>query len=269
MLVRTARTAIVLSACVLASACQGDDDTSSATPTEEARSAAVVVDNAAEPAYVGSMFTGNVSGSGDAGDIIAAVQANLALLFSLPSCTVVSNVVVDTAGPSSLDVAFDHCTGSDGRVILDGALHAELQITQNPLTISYTFDTDGFTVGERTIAGSWEVHHVLGAAPSTWSGDLTVTGPDGTTTASSNASFQVDGLCVTYSLDATVDSTSGRNLSVHADQVTRCLDACPTSGSVQVEGSAEGSLSWSYDGTNQVTASGAASGSFQLDLRCQ
>ena len=85
MLVRTARTAIVLSACVLASACQGDDDTSSATPTEEARSAAVVVDNAAEPAYVGSMFTGNVSGSGDAADIIAAVQANLALLFSLPS----------------------------------------------------------------------------------------------------------------------------------------------------------------------------------------
>jgi hypothetical protein len=270
MSARTARTVIVLSACVLASACQGDDDSSStATPTEEARSAAVVVDNAAEPAYVGSMFTGNASGSADAGDIIAAVQANLALLFALPSCSVVSNVVVDTGGPSSLDVAFDHCTAPDGRLLLDGALHAELQITDQPLTLSYAFDTDGLTVGDRTIAGSWEVHHVFGAAPSTWSGDLTVTGPDGTSTASSNASFQVDGLCVTYSLDATVDSSSGNNLTVHADQVTRCLGACPTSGSVQVDGSAEGSFAWSYDGNPQVTATGSAAGSFDLDLRCQ
>lgn len=266
------RIAIALSACILASAsaCQGDDSTSGAsTPTDEARSAAVVVDNAAEPAYIGSLFTGSASGSADAGDVIAAVQANLGLLFSLPSCTVITNVAIHTDGPSSLDATFDHCTAPDGRVVLDGALHAELEVTTDPLTISYALESDGLTVGARTITGAWEVHHVFGAGPSTWSGELTVTGPDGTLTSSTDASFEVDGLCVTYGLDAQVETSNGRTLSVHADQVTRCLDACPTSGSVQVDGSAEGSLSWSYDGSGQVTATGSAAGSFQLDLRCQ
>jgi hypothetical protein len=264
----TARTGIVLSVCLVASAC-GDDQTSGpGSPTEEARSAAVVVDNAAEPAYIGSLFTGSASGSADAGDVIARIQANLALLFTLPSCTVVSNVVIDTSGPSALDAAFDHCT-VNGQVALDGALHAELEVTDDPFTISYRFESDGLTVGERTLAGSWQVHHVFGEGPSTWSGDLTVTGPQGTTTATTDASFQVDGLCVTYSLDAQVESSDGRDLEVHADQVTRCLDACPTAGSVHVDGSAEGSLSWSYDGSGSVTATGSAAGSFDLDLACQ
>jgi hypothetical protein len=264
------RIAFALSACALASACAGDDSSSDpSTPTEEAQLAARTVDNAAEPAYVGSLFTGSASGSGDANDVIAAVQANLALLFSLPSCTVISNVVIDTAGPSTLDATFDHCTGSDGRVILDGSLHAELQVTGDPLTLSYALETDRLIVGERTLAGAWEVHHVFGEGPSTWSGDLTVTGPDGTLTSSTDASFEVNGLCVTYALDAEVETSNGRQLSVHADQVTRCLDACPTSGRVTVDGSAEGSLSWDYDGSGQVTATGSAEGSFVLDLRCE
>jgi hypothetical protein len=264
------RLAIALSACVLASACDSDDSASGpSTPTEEARSAAVVVHNAAEPAYIGSLFTGSASGSADAGDVIAAVQANLALLFTLPSCTVISNVAIRTDGPSSLDATFDHCTAPDGQVVLDGSLHAELEVTSDPLTLSYALETDGLTVGERTITGAWDVHHVFGAGPSTWSGELTVTGPDGTQTSSTDASFEVHGLCVTYGLDAEVETSGGRTLSVHADQVTRCLDACPTSGTVQVDGSADGALSWSYDGSGSVTASGSAAGSFQLDLRCE
>jgi hypothetical protein len=264
------RIVIALSACILASACEGDDQTSGpSTPTEEAQSAAVVVDNAAEPAYVGSLFTGSASSSADPSDVIAAVQANLALLFTLPSCTVISNVAIDTHGPSSLDVAFDHCTAPDGHVVLDGALHAELEVTNDPLTISCALASDGLTVGERTIAGTWEVHHVLAAGPSTWSGELTVTGPDGTLTSSTDASFEVHGGCVTYSLDAEAETSGGRSLSVHADQVTRCLDACPTSGSVQVDGSTEGSLTWSYDGSGSVTATGAAGGAFELDLHCE
>ena len=260
-----------LSACVLASAaCQGDDDQASGDDlATEARTAAVTVDNAAEPAYVGAMFTGSASASSDAGGVLAAVQANLALLFALPSCTVISNVVIDTSGPSSLDVTFDECTDANGNLLLDGSLHAKLAVSGDPLTLDYSFETDGLTIGERTIAGAWDVHHVFGEGQSTWSGDLTVTGPDGTVTSSTDASFAVNGLCVTYALDAEVETSSGRTLSVHADQVTRCLDACPTSGSVEVTGSAEGSLSWTYDGTGQVTATGSAGGTVEIDLSCE
>jgi hypothetical protein len=262
-----------LSACLFAAACQSDEDPISTDDSalEEARTAAVTVDNASEPAYVGSLLTGSASASAgnDAGGVIAAVQANLALLFALPSCTVISNVVIDTSGPSSLDVTFDSCTDADGNLLLDGSLHAKVAVSGDPLTLDYSLETDGLTVGDRTIAGAWDVHHVLGEGTSTWSGDLTVDGPDGTLTSSTDATFAVNGLCVTYGLDADVQTPSGRSLSVHADQVTRCLDACPTSGSVQVTGGAEGALSWTYDGTGSVTATGSANGSVVIDLSCE
>jgi hypothetical protein len=264
------RIALALSACLVASACQSDEDTDLPTAEREAETAALAVDNAAEPAYVGSLFTGSASAaaSTDVGSVIAAVQANLALLFSLPSCTVITNVVIDSDGPSSLDATFDDCTGADGRLLLDGSLHAEISVSESPLTLAYAFETDGLTVGERTIAGGWEVRHIFGEG-STWSGDLTVTGPDGTLTSSTEASFAVNGLCVTYALDAEVHTSNGRSLVVHADQVTRCLDACPISGRVEVTGTAQGALSWDYDGTGSVTATGSAGGSFELDLRCE
>ena len=267
------RIALSFSVCVLAAACQSEQVSGDDVTTDEAaaETAALAVANAAEPAYVGALFTGSASASAstDVSGVIAAVQANLALLFSLPSCTVISNVVIDTSGPSSLDVTFDHCTGPEGNLLLDGSLHAEIAVSGDPLTLAYALESDGLTVGERTIAGAWEVRHVFGEGPSTWSGELTVTGPDGTLTSSTDASFEVNGLCVTYALDAEVHTPSGRTLSVHADQVTRCLDACPVSGRVEVTGSAQGSLAWNYDGSGSVTVTGSADGDFVLDLRCE
>jgi hypothetical protein len=265
-------TTFVLSACLLAGACSdGDDnDVNGDDSVSAARAAATTVDNASGPAYVGGMFTGSAHGDGS---VITQLQANLALLFSLPSCTVISNVELSGAngeGGGSLDVAFDSCTDSEGNLLLDGALHAAVTVTQEPLDIVYALETEGLTVGDRTIAGSWEVHHVFGDTPATtWSGDLTVTGPDGALTSSTDANFVVDGLCVTYSLDAQVETSDGKSLDVHADQVTRCLNACPNGGNVTVAGGAEGDLSWTYDGSGQVNVSGSGQGNFVIDLSCQ
>jgi hypothetical protein len=256
------RIAFALSAALFA-ACTADDGSSTDDDLASAEAAATAVEHGSEPGYVSALFAVSAGFSGAASaDVIADLQAHFSAGFGVPSC-----VTIETDASSYLEVSFDACTGPGGQIVLDGALHAGITLESG--TIVYDLATEGLTVNQTTISGAWQVRDPLAAGPSTWTGDLTISGPRGTLDSSSSASFEVVGACVTYSYEAEITGPRGRTLEVDADEVTRCLDSCPLSGSVTVTGAAGGTLSWTYDGTGSVTATGGAGASFELELRCE
>jgi hypothetical protein len=267
---------------LFAVACQGDDVASPSTASEDLQSAeasALVVESGSEASYVSSMLgasaalslslEGHELATAPAA-VIDELKTRLAAGFADAAC-----LTVATDGATYVDLTFDACTGPGGRLVVDGALHADLSIetracgpAQCPSAIVYAVSTDGLSVNATTIDGAWQVRDPLAAGPSEWDGSLSIQGPRGSFTSASSASFTVDGACVTYSYDATMTGPRGRTLTIAGDEITRCLDTCPSAGSVVVTGSAGGTLSWTYDGSDVVTATGGAGASIDVELRC-
>jgi hypothetical protein len=255
--------------------CAGDDD--GGGDVESAESASKAVESTGDVAYVNAYFAGaaelsTMATSDAAAEALAAVEAEIRadLEASAEAC-----VTVTTDASTFIEVTFDGCTGAQGRITLDGSIRGEISFDTTscgpfecPTAVVYDVSTDGLTIGETTIAGEWTVHDslALGVA-TTWDGELTISRGGASITSSSSAEWTVEGDCVTYSLDAEVD-LGARSLGITADDVTRCMGECPTTGSVNVSTAAGASLSWTYDGGGQATVQVGAGAEIEVTLAC-
>jgi hypothetical protein len=88
---------------------------------------------------------------------------------------------------------------------------------------------------------------------------------------SSRAPWLVADGCTTTSLDAEL-TVSGLEdvgtIATSARDVTRCADACPAGGTVQVAYGLGKILSWTYTGSDTVTVTGPRGRIFEVTLSC-
>lgn len=256
-------------------ACNGSDSDTT-TELEEAEQASTAVETTAEASYVTTLVVADpaalaaVQVDAAVAAIAAQVEARIAAGFTAPACATVT-----TDEQSFVEITFDGCTGAAGLRGLSGTVRAELSFesvacgsVQCVDAVVYSLETSGLTLNGTSFAGTWSLRDPLAAGePYNWSGSLSIDGPRQSIESSSTATIAVDGTCVTYDLDAEV-ATGLRTLSVTADSVTRCLDACPTAGTVAVSGSVRGSLAWTYGGNGTATVTGPAGATFDVTLSC-
>ena len=220
-----------------------------------AESGETAVAGSSASAYMLGYFEGESSSDDESGlivDISAAVEADV----EVDTC-----LSTDTDGQSYLELTFNDCQASSG-LRLDGAIRAEL--AAGPTSIGIDISTDGFVVGDTTIAGSWQLDKSFGLSTAIeWSGSTEIEGSLGGASLESTASASWDGACLTLDL---AGSMGDREITV--DDYQRCLGDCPISGEVTVSSSASGELSWTYDGGAIATVTGSVDGSFELELAC-
>jgi len=257
--------------------CAGDAD-EGGSDVESAESASKAVESTGDVAYVNAYFAAaaelSTMGVADAAaEALAEVEAQIRadLQASAEAC-----VTVSTDESTFIEVTFDACTGAQGQITLDGSIRGEISFETTscgpiecPTAVVYEVSTSNLTINDTTISGEWSVHDslVLGVA-TPWDGELSISGgAGGWISTSTSAEWTVDGDCVTYSLDSQID-LGARSLSITADDVSRCMGECPTSGSVNVTGSAGGSLSWTYDGGGEATVQVGAEAEIEVTLAC-
>lgn len=261
-------------ACTTLIACATDDGVEPAT-LDEAAQASTSVEATTEATYATSLIAVDASAYASArvadapAALIAAVEERLADGLTAPACATIA-----TDQRTYVEVTFTSCVGPRGLRGLSGALRAEITVEPTPCgpfecvgAITYQVSTSGLTLNGTTFAGTWSWRDPVAAEqPSTWSGDLTISGPRRTLQSTSSATVAIADGCATYDLTAEV-TTGARTLTVTATDVQRCLDACPTAGTVELVG-ARGALSWSYggDGTAEVTTAGGTT--FDVTLAC-
>jgi hypothetical protein len=265
----------LLSLSLLAAACgSSGDETSDVARAEQA---STVVESGTEASFVTTFFVGaGASLAGQSTDeawvqLTADIEARVSARMSVPACATIT-----TDAATYVDIAFEDCTGPLGLWTLDGTLRAEVTLEteacgagQCLTAIVYTVDAGDLTVNQTTFSGTWQVRDPLAlGAEHTWNGELDIEGPQRSVHATSSASFSVTGVCVTTSLDAEVTGSRGGSITVSADEVTRCLDACPIAGTVTVTGAAGGTLTWTYDGTGSAHVVTGGGASFDVALHC-
>jgi hypothetical protein len=223
-------------------ACAGESDDDLAT----AEQASTGVEASADMAYLS--------------DYVIEIGETEAL--ELPPC-----VTVDTDHATYADVTFAECL-LEGLLYVDGAIHAAISLEAGP-TVVYAMSTADLAIGGSTLSGSWTVRDPAAAgAPSTWTGQTDITGPNGRAVAfASSAEWSFDGECASYSIEAQMERAVGTaNLVV--DGVTRCLDQCPAAGSVEITNALGAILSWAYDGDATATVVGPRGRAFEVTLLC-
>jgi len=254
-------------------ACPAADDDSS---VGEAQQASTVVETTTETSYVTDLVIADPSSlaavhTDAAGATIAAsVQAKLAAGLTVPACASVTS-----DNKTFVEVTFTGCTGARGLHGLSGTVRASMTFESAPCGnfqcvsgVVYALETSGLTLNGTTFAGAWQLHDPLAPGePYTWNGSLSVDGTRQSVESMSSATIAVTDACVTYDLDATITS-SARTLTVNAAGVSRCLDACPTAGTVTIAGSLRGSLTWSYHGDGKATVTTGAGAAFDVTLAC-
>ncbi|MEZ4400568.1 MAG: hypothetical protein R3B06_11150 [Kofleriaceae bacterium] len=243
----------------------------------EAEQASLVVESTADATVVTRLVT--VDAAAVAGRPVAeafpalvdALTARLGADLTAPAC---AQVTSDQR--SYVEVTFDRCTGPRGLAELTGTVRAEVNLVTTPCgptacvaALDYRVATTGLTVNATALDGAWTVRAPLATSAGAtyqWDGELTIAGPRRTVHATSSAQVTLADGCASYAATATLTGAA-RAITVAAVGVTRCLDACPTAGTVTV-GATRGELSWTYRGDGTATVTGPRGREFDVTLAC-
>lgn len=269
---------ILLCALVAFAACE-NPETADDTLAAEQVSGAVV--NAAELARVVQPLDGSEALAAFDSAAVLAEKIRDAIdkyesAVVRPEC-----ITSDTDFATFVELTFDECNTPLNLVAFDGSLRADLALELDglgePLVIRFGLSTDRLeiTTLRRNVVYTdtdFETRFAVdGASPVEFLGDVTVTELGQTLDISAEASWSVDGNCVTLDGGAQVGGSATGELgtiSASVQNLNRCADACPETGDVAVSYGEGTFLRWSYDGSDVVSVSGPRGKQLDVPLAC-
>lgn len=240
--------------------------------------AATTVDAASAITYVSAYFAsaGNVSmrdiaTTAASAMLVAQMQTRVKADLADVAC-----VTVQTDDQTFVNLTFDHCIGAHGKLNLTGTVGAQVGfeakpcgVESCPVAVVYSVSTTDLHLGEAFIIGDWQVRDPLATGvPYTWAGLLDVVTPERGVIFTSSATFTQTDDCVDVSVDSTVGGSGQRSLTSSAQAVHRCMNECPTTGSVSVTTQDGEMLTWTYGGVSVTVGTDTGTDTFPLGLTC-
>jgi hypothetical protein len=195
-------------------------------------------------------------------------------LVTDPAC-----VTVTTDAATYLDVAFERCRLAL-LLTLDGSLHAGVAIEAAggvPSRVVASVTIQGLVLTgplrTRRLSGALELRQVIQpqGAPVEVEADLGLAGDAGTVALRLAGERTVDGECVTLTGGAQLSGEPLGELgpiALSGQQVRRCRDACPVSGSVELSYGRGTLLAWTYTGAETASVIGPRGKRIEVLLPC-
>jgi hypothetical protein len=215
------------------------------------------------------------------------LDVRAALLASVANRLCVDVQVVDSDTESSVAVTYDRCPAGLLRLIeVDGSLRARLEIetapcgaAECPSAVRFTLDTEYLRIGSRfgtfftEMQGRWSLCDPLAPGmATTWDSEYSVRNHlERGLSLRSRASWLVEGLCVTFDVDAELQVQRRQDLqtvAASAREVVQCLNECPSAGVVQLAYGRGKILGWEYTGMDTALVTGPRGRRFEIALPC-
>jgi hypothetical protein len=243
-----------------------------------AQRAATTIDSASAITYVSSYFASaasvslrDIAATDASAQVVAQMQTRVKADLADVAC-----VTVVTDDLTFVNLTFDHCIGAHGKLNLTGTVDAQVGFetkacgaAECPVAVVYSVNTTDLHIGDASILGNWQVRDPLAPdQPYTWAGLLDVVTPERGVIFTSSASFTQTDDCVDLSIDSTVGGSGQRSLTSSASGVHRCMNACPTAGSVSVTTQDAEVMTWTYDGDVNAVVGSDVADDFPLGLTC-